>query len=78
MRTTCGSDVHMKAILACGELGSLTNVYKASMVAMMAGSDFVKTSTGKEAVNATLPFGIVMSRAIADYYENVGYKVSQM
>ncbi|PSN30911.1 Deoxyribose-phosphate aldolase [Blattella germanica] len=74
MKEACGT-VHMKTILAVGELGSLTNVYKASLVAMMAGSDFIKTSTGKEAVNATLPVGIVMCRAIRDYYQRVGYKV---
>ncbi|KAJ9598291.1 hypothetical protein L9F63_011031 [Diploptera punctata] len=75
MKEACGPNVHMKTILAVGELGSLTNVYKASLVAMMAGSDFIKTSTGKENVNATLPVGIVMCRAIRDYYQRVGYKV---
>ncbi|XP_074839844.1 deoxyribose-phosphate aldolase isoform X2 [Carettochelys insculpta] len=73
-RQACG-DAHMKTILGTGELGSLTNVYKASMVAMMAGSDFIKTSTGKEAVNATLPVGIVMVRAIRDFYWKTGNKV---
>ncbi|XP_059582530.1 deoxyribose-phosphate aldolase isoform X2 [Alligator mississippiensis] len=73
-RQACG-DAHMKTILGTGELGSLTNVYKASMVAMMAGSDFIKTSTGKEAVNATLPVGIVMLRAIRDFYWKTGNKV---
>ncbi|AWP00951.1 putative deoxyribose-phosphate aldolase isoform 2 [Scophthalmus maximus] len=58
-REACG-DAHMKTILAIGELGTFTNVYKASMVAMMAGSDFIKTSTGKESVNATYPVAIVM------------------
>lgn len=52
----------MKSILAIGELGSMANVYKASLVCMMAGSDFIKTSTGKEAVNAILPVGVVMCR----------------
>ncbi|XP_043372923.1 deoxyribose-phosphate aldolase isoform X1 [Dermochelys coriacea] len=73
-RQACG-DAHMKTILGTGELGSLTNVYKASMVAMMAGSDFIKTSTGKEAVNATLPVGIVMVRAVRDFYWKTGNKV---
>ncbi|XP_019400040.1 PREDICTED: deoxyribose-phosphate aldolase [Crocodylus porosus] len=73
-RQACG-DAHMKTILGTGELGSLTNVYKASMVAMMAGSDFIKTSTGKEAVNATLPVGLVMLRAIRDFYWKTGNKV---
>ncbi|KAF5288569.1 hypothetical protein FQA39_LY15348 [Lamprigera yunnana] len=75
MRKACGSKVHMKAILATGELGNLRNVYKASMIAMMAGSDFIKTSTGKEALNATLPFGIVMCLAINDFYKKTGFKV---
>lgn len=61
MKAVCG-DIHMKSILAIGELGSMSNVYKASLVCMMAGSDFIKTSTGKEAVNATLPVGLVMCR----------------
>ncbi|XP_022914275.1 deoxyribose-phosphate aldolase [Onthophagus taurus] len=74
MREACG-EAHMKAILATGELTNLNNVYKASLIAMMAGSDFIKTSTGKESINATLPFGIVMSRAIIDYYQRTGYKV---
>jgi deoxyribose-phosphate aldolase len=73
-REACG-DAHMKAILAVGELGTLRNVGMASLVAMMAGADFIKTSTGKEAVNATLNFGLVMTRAIRDYHERTGYKV---
>jgi deoxyribose-phosphate aldolase len=72
-REACGP-AHLKSILATGELGTLTNVGKASAVAMMAGSDFIKTSTGKEGVNATLPFGIVMDRAIRDYRERTGYQ----
>lgn len=62
MKAACGPNVHMKSILAIGELGTMANVYKASLVCMMAGSDFIKTSTGKESVNATLPVGIVMCR----------------
>ncbi|KAE8281666.1 Deoxyribose-phosphate aldolase [Larimichthys crocea] len=73
-RETCG-DAHMKTILAIGELGTFTNVYKASLLAMMAGSDFIKTSTGKETVNATYPVAIVMVRAIRDYYLFTGHKV---
>ena len=61
MKAACGS-IHMKSILAIGELGTMDNVYKCSLVCMMAGSDFIKTSTGKEAVNATLPVGLVMVR----------------
>ncbi len=73
-REACG-DAHMKAILATGELGTLRNVYKASMVAMMAGADFVKTSTGKESENATLPVSLVMVRSIRDYLERTGYRI---
>ncbi len=74
MREACGA-AHMKAILATGELGSLRNVMKASMVCMAAGSDFIKTSTGKEAVNATLPVSLVMMRAIRSYEALSGFKV---
>jgi deoxyribose-phosphate aldolase len=74
-RKTCGEAAHMKTILAAGDLATLTQVYQASLVAMMAGSDFIKTSTGKEEVNATLEFGLVMTRAIRDYYEETGIKV---
>ncbi|HVB26261.1 MAG TPA: deoxyribose-phosphate aldolase [Ktedonobacteraceae bacterium] len=73
-RAACG-DTHMKTILATHELATLRNVGMASLVCMMAGADFIKTSTGKEPVNATLPVGIVMTRAIRDYYEQTGYKV---
>jgi deoxyribose-phosphate aldolase len=68
MREACG-DAHIKAILATGELGTLRNVARAALVCMMAGADFVKTSTGKESVNATLPVGLVMARAIREYRE---------
>lgn len=73
-RQACGQ-VHMKTILATGDLGTLKQIYQASLVAMMAGSDFIKTSTGKESVNATLEFGLVMARAIRDYLEHTGYQV---
>jgi deoxyribose-phosphate aldolase len=73
-REACGA-AHMKAILATGELGTLGNVARASMVAMQAGADFIKTSTGKEGVNATIPFGIVMCRMIRDYFERTGYAI---
>jgi deoxyribose-phosphate aldolase len=68
-------EAHMKAILATGELGTLRNVARASHVCMMAGADFIKTSTGKESVNATLPVSLVMVRAIRDYFEATGYRV---
>ncbi len=74
MREACG-DAHLKAILATGDLKTLTSVYKASMVAMMAGADFIKTSTGMEAVNATLPVSLVMVRAIRDYLAATNFKV---
>ena len=74
MRAACG-DAHVKAILATGELGTLRNVAKASLVSMMGGADFIKTSTGKETVNATLPVSLVMIRAIRDYQDRTGIKV---
>jgi deoxyribose-phosphate aldolase len=74
-RKTCGDSAHMKTILAVGDLGTLTQVHQASLVAMMAGSDFIKTSTGKESVNATLNFGLVMVRAIREYADRTGFKV---
>ena len=73
-RDACGA-AHMKAILGTGELGTLTNVARASMVAMMAGADFIKTSTGKEPVNATLPVSLVMARMIRSYFETTGFAV---
>ncbi|MGZ3601478.1 MAG: deoxyribose-phosphate aldolase [Ktedonobacterales bacterium] len=73
-REACG-DAHMKTILATGELGTLRNVARASQVCMMAGADFIKTSTGKESVNATLPVSLVMVRAIREYFEATGYRV---
>lgn len=75
MREACGDKAHLKTILGIGECGTMVNVYKASMVAMMAGSDFIKTSTGKEAVNATLPVGLVMIRAIQEFYRLTGKKI---
>lgn len=74
MREACG-EAHLKTILATGELATLTNVARASLVAMMAGSDFIKTSTGKEGVNAVLPVGLVMARQIRSYRERTGYKI---
>jgi deoxyribose-phosphate aldolase len=74
-RQTCGSSAHMKTILGVGDLATLKQVYQASLVAMMAGSDFIKTSTGKESVNATLEFGLIMVRAIREYRERTGVKV---
>ena len=73
-REACG-DAHLKTILATGELATLTNVARASMVAMQAGADFIKTSTGKEGVNATLPFALVMTRMIREYLEHTGHAV---
>ena len=73
-REACG-DAHLKAILATGELATLTNVARASWVAMQAGADFIKTSTGKEGVNATLPFSLVMVRQIREYERASGFKV---
>ena len=74
MREACGA-AHMKAILATGDLKTLRNVYRASMVAMQAGADFIKTSTGKEEVNATLPVSLTMVRALRDYGDLTGYQI---
>ena len=74
MRDACG-DAHLKAILATGDLQTLRNVYAASMVAMQAGADFIKTSTGKEGVNATLPVSLIMVRALRDYLDATGHRV---
>jgi len=73
-REACG-DAHLKAILGTGDLGTLTDVARASLVAMMAGADFIKTSTGKESTNATLPAGLVMARAIRSWREATGQLV---
>lgn len=73
-RQACGS-IHMKVILGSGDLLTLRNVARASLVAMMAGADFVKTSTGKEPTNATLPVGLVMARAIRAYAQETGMAV---
>jgi len=74
MREACGQ-AHLKTILGTGELKTLRNVYKASMVACQAGADFIKTSTGKEDVNATLPVSLTMIRALRDYGERTGEKI---
>lgn len=73
-REACG-EAHLKTILATGELATLRNVTRASLVCMMAGADFVKTSTGKESANATLPVGLTMVRAVRAYAERTGYAV---
>jgi deoxyribose-phosphate aldolase len=73
-RQACG-DAHVKAILATGDLTTLENVAKASWVCMMAGSDFIKTSTGKEGVNATIPVALTMVRTIREYHERYGYQI---
>lgn len=76
-KAACGS-AHLKAILATGELQTLENVARASWVCMMAGADFIKTSTGKETVNATLDVSLVMVRALREFCAEtahlVGYK----
>jgi len=74
-RDRCGDAAHMKTIIATGELGSLRNVKAASLVCMMAGADFIKTSTGKEPTNATLMVSLQMVRAIREYQGRTGFKV---
>ena len=73
-REACGK-AHVKAILATGELGTLRNVARASLICMMAGADFIKTSTGKESVNATLPVSLTMVRQIRDFFDRTGFRV---
>ncbi|WP_246734559.1 deoxyribose-phosphate aldolase [Chelativorans sp. ZYF759] len=73
-REACG-EAHLKVILGTGDLSTLRNVTLASMVAMMAGADFIKTSTGKESVNATLPVGLAMTRCIRTYRERTGFLI---
>ena len=73
-KQACGT-AHMKVILGAGDLLTLRNVARASFVAMMAGADFIKTSTGKEPTNATLPVGFVMTRAIREYAQETGMAV---
>ena len=73
-REACGN-AHMKTIIATGQLGNLNNVARASMVCMMAGADFIKTSTGMERVNANMPVSLVMIRMIRDFQERTGQKI---
>ena len=72
IKETCGKNVRLKTILETGELGSLDNIRRASDIAMHAGSDFIKTSTGKETENATLPVSLVMVRMIREYFQRTG------
>lgn len=74
MREACGS-AKLKTILAVGDLPSYRDIYKSSLVCMMAGADTIKTSTGKETINATMANSIVMVRAIREYYQKTGFKV---
>ncbi len=74
-KAACGGKAHMKVILGTGDLLTLRNVARASYVAMMAGADFIKTSTGKEATNATLPVSLVMVRCIREYAQQTGMAV---
>lgn len=73
-REACGP-AHLKTIIATGELGALNKVARASRACMMAGADFIKTSTGMEGVNATLPVSLIMMRAIHDYQDLTGHKI---
>jgi len=75
LRSSGSKPSGLKTIIATGELGTLRNVYRASLVCMMAGADFIKTSTGKESVNATLPVSLVMVRSIREYWEKTGFRI---
>ena len=68
VKEACGNRAHLKVILETGELGGLDDVRRASMLAMAAGADFIKTSTGKIQPAATLPVTLVMLEAIRDFY----------
>ena len=74
VKEVCGN-AHLKVILETGELDTLDNVRKASDIAMYAGADFIKTSTGKISPAATMPVTFVMLNAIKDYYKKTGIKV---
>jgi deoxyribose-phosphate aldolase len=73
-RKACG-EAHLKTILGTGDLATLNNVAKASVVCMLAGADFIKTSTGKEKVNATLPVSLAMIRMIRWFGEETGIEI---
>jgi deoxyribose-phosphate aldolase len=74
VKEACG-DAHLKVILEVGELGTYDNVRRASLLAMAAGADFIKTSTGKLPQAATLPVTLVMLEAIRDVYEETGKRI---
>ena len=73
-KETCG-EVPMKVILETGDLGSCANIKKASLLAMYAGADYIKTSTGKEKISATPEAAYVMCQAIKEYYDETGIMV---
>ena len=75
IKEVCGSEIHLKVILETGELVTLDNVRKASYLAMLAGADFIKTSTGKVAPAATAPVVYVMLEAVRDYYKMTGTRI---
>ena len=75
IKEACGKDVRLKVILETGEIGTLDKVRQASDIAMYAGADFIKTSTGKIKPAATLPVTLVMLEAIRDYYYNTGIMI---
>jgi len=75
IKEVCGNSAHLKVILETGELVTLDNVRKASYLAMLAGADFIKTSTGKVAPAATTPVVLVMLEAVRDYYKETGIRI---
>jgi deoxyribose-phosphate aldolase len=75
IKEVCGSEIHLKVILETGELVTLDNVRKASYLAMLAGADFIKTSTGKVSPAATAPVVYVMLEAVRDYYKMTGTRI---
>ena len=75
LKAICGENVPMKVILETGCLGTASNIKKASMLAMYAGADYIKTSTGKEKISATPEAAYVMCQAIKEYYEKTGIQI---
>ena len=70
-----GKHAHLKVILETGELQTYDNIRRASYLAMLAGADFIKTSTGKVSVNATLPITLLMLQAVRDWYDEYGVQI---
>ena len=75
LKSVCGENVAMKVILETGDIKTASNIKKASILAMYAGADYIKTSTGKEKISATPEAAYVMCQAIKEYYEETGIQI---